>query len=309
MVEDRSRSGLDRRLMMGGALGLAALGPDAPRAQDFERGVRSDSGGRLTTPVTIKDRTLRFAVDSAANASVLASDLLEPLGLRSAGTAEMNTLIALERTPVVRVPRLVAGAVSREDLRMMIADRQGLGGVDGLLGADVLAGARLVMQFERRRMMISRSRTSGGYFFTHGRAGLRYRAPAEQRFINLMIIEGQAGRTAFRGILDTGAQVSIINTAMARATGAAPITLDNGRRTQLVQSPTGLGQEAEAMMLPIMGFGGVSIRRIPVLVGDFHTFDLWGVADQPAMLIGVDVLGRFDTVTIDLRRSEVIFQT
>lgn len=295
--------------MMGGALGLAALGPDAPRAQDFERGVRSDSGGRLTTPVTIKDRTLRFAVDSAANASVLASDLLEPLGLRSAGTAEMNTLIALERTPVVRVPRLVAGAVSREDLRMMIADRQGLGGVDGLLGADVLAGARLVMQFERRRMMISRSRTSGGYFFTHGRAGLRYRAPAEQRFINLMIIEGQAGRTAFRGILDTGAQVSIINTAMARATGAAPITLDNGRRTQLVQSPTGLGQEAEAMMLPIMGFGGVSIRRIPVLVGDFHTFDLWGVADQPAMLIGVDVLGRFDTVTIDLRRSEVIFQT
>lgn len=307
-MQGQAGAGLDRRRLIGAALSATAMAPGLAAAQDFERNVRSDSGRRLTTPVSIDGRTLRFAVDSAANASVLASDLLEPLGLESAGTAEVNTLIALERTPMVRVPRLTAGAVTRENLRMMVADRAGLGEVDGLLGTDVLAGARLVMQFERRRMMISRSRTSGGYFFTNGTADLRYRSPAEQRFTNLMMIEGQAGPTPFRGILDTGARVSIINTAMARAARASPITLDNGRRTQVVQSPTGLGQEAEAMMLPVMGFGGVTLSRIPVLMGDFHTFALWGLADRPAMLIGVDILGRFDTVAIDLRRSEVSFQ-
>lgn len=288
---------------------VAAMAAGPGLVQEFQRGVRSDGGGRLTTPVVINDVTLRFAVDSAANASVIAADLLERLGLTPDGTAEVNTLIALERAPATRVGSLTAGAVRRTGLRMVVADRQGLGGVDGLLATDVLAGARLVMQFDRRRMMISRSRTNAGYFFTHGTADLSYRAPAEQRFVNLMIIEGQAGPTPFRGILDTGARVSIINTAMARATGATPIVLDDGRRTQRVVSPTGSGQDAEAMMLPIIGFGGVSLRRIPVLAGDFHTFALWGLADRPAMLIGVDVLGKFQTVSIDLRRSEVLFET
>ena len=48
----------------------------------------------------------------------------------------------------------------------------------------------------------------------------------------------------------------------------------------------------------------MTISRVPVLVGDLHTFDIWGAADRPAMLMGVDILGLFDSVMIDLKRGE-----
>lgn len=307
MRTDRADATLARRALLAAAP-FALIAPQALAQEPMDR-VRSDSGGRLTTPVRINGSApLAFAVDSAANASVLASDLLDRLGLVASGTADINTLIALETVPVATADLLTAGEVQRTRLRLMIADREGLGGVDGLLGTDVLAGHRLTMQFVRRRMRLSRSRTSNGYLFSEGRSTLRYRAPADQRFNNLMMISGTAGAQPFHGILDTGAGVSIINRAMAQSAGASPITLDDGRRGQIVRSPTGLGQQAEAMMLPILGFGGVTLRRVPVLAGDFHCFDLWGLADRPAMLIGVDVLGRFKTVAIDLGRSELLLE-
>lgn len=299
----------DRRSAI--AAGLCVLAQPGPAAsQDAPlAGVRDDGAGRLTTPVSLNGgRPLRFAVDSAANASVIASDLLVPLGLEIQGTAEVNTLIARETVSVTVAQSLQAGPVSRPDVRLMVADRSGLGGVDGLLGTDVLAGSRLVMEFQRHRMRISRSRTSGGFLFAEGRMAVRYSAPAEQRFTNLMMIEGVAGAVPFRAILDTGARVSIINRVMADAIGARPLVLDSGRRTQEVQSPTGLGQQAEAMMAPLIGFAGVSLRETPVLMGDFHTFDLWGLARQPAMLMGVDILGRFRVVSIDLKRSELVLE-
>lgn len=300
----------DRRAAITGTLCLLAQ-PTAAAAQETAvSGVRDDGGGRLTTPVSLNGGwPLRFAVDSAANASVIASDLLEPLGLTISGTAEVNTLIARETVQVTAVNHIDAGAVARDDTRLMVADRSGLGGVDGLLGTDVLAGSRLIMQFERRRMRIARSRTSGGYMFSEGRSQLRYRAPAEQRFTNLMMIEGMAGSIPFRAILDTGARISIINRVMAEAIGARPIVLNSGRRTQDVLSPTGLSQQAEAMMASHIGFAGVSLRQTPVLVGDFHVFDLWGLSRQPAMLMGVDILGRFRTVSIDLKRGELLLET
>ena len=48
------------------------------------------------------------------------------------------------------------------------------------------------------------------------------------------------------------------------------------------------------------------LDRLAVLMGDFHIFRLLGLADTPAMLMGVDVLGAFERVVIDLKRGEII---
>lgn len=271
-------------------------------------GVRSDSGGRLTLPVRINDITVRFAVDTAANASVVASDLIAPLDLIPGPQINIHTLIAIERVQTVVARTLQTGAVDRRDQRLVVADRSGLGGIDGLLGTDVLAGLRLVMQFNRRRMQVARSRTNGGFLFREGRSTVQYRAPAEQRFTNLMMVDAFAGGTPCKAIIDTGARISIINTALARAARARPLVLDDGSRFQSVQSPTGLSMEAQAMMVPIIGFGGVTLRQVPVLVGDFHTFTLWNLQDTPALLLGADILGLCKRVSIDLGRSEMLLE-
>lgn len=287
-------------------IGLQVTDQRGPFADD----VRSDSGGRLTLPVRLGDGpALRFAVDSAANASVIAADLVGPMGLAPLPSADIHTLVGIETVQRAAVSRLRCGVIDRPGLAMVVADRLGLGGIDGLLGTDVLADHRLVMEFARRRLRISTSRTNAGFLFSEGRSTIRYRAPVEQRFTNLMMIDARSGQVGCKGIIDTGARITIINPPLAQAVDAHSTTLRDGSRTQSVESPTGRAQSAQAMLLPILSFGGVTFRRVPVLMGDFHTFDLWGLKDRPAMLLGVDVLGLFQRVSIDLGRSEMLLET
>jgi hypothetical protein len=37
-----------------------------------------------------------------------------------------------------------------------------------------------------------------------------------------------------------------------------------------------------------------------VAFADLHTFRMWKLIDQPAILVGVDVMSRFQYVTLDL---------
>jgi hypothetical protein len=39
--------------------------------------------------------------------------------------------------------------------------------------------------------------------------------------------------------------------------------------------------------------------------GDFHIFNVWGMQDKPAMIIGMDVLGTAATLSIDFKNQDV----
>ena len=55
-------------------------------------------------------------------------------------------------------------------------------------------------------------------------------------------------------------------------------------------------------------FGDVSIRRVRVTFGDFHIFDIWDLNDEPALIIGMDVLGAMGAFMIDFRLAEIHFR-
>ncbi|HAJ02540.1 MAG TPA: hypothetical protein DCL55_04760, partial [Brevundimonas sp.] len=93
---------------------------------------------------------LRFALDTAASASVLASDLVSRLGLTVGGQVDMHTVVGVERVPWVRAGHIRSGALNRRDPRLAIGDRRGMLGLDGLLGLDLLAGHRLEFRFRGR---------------------------------------------------------------------------------------------------------------------------------------------------------------
>lgn len=298
---------LTRRTMALSGLMTAGFAP-AVRAQDapaFATG--AERRGLLTVPVRVNDQgPFAFAIDSAANASVIAGDLAARLALADGGEVTIHTLVAPEVASTVLAARLRTGALDVRDARLVVADRQAMGGLDGLLGTDLLAGLRLVLNFRRRtRIDVTRPRRHR----EPGGNGVRLNARAtvgEQRFDGLLLIDALARRVRCKVIVDTGAGVTIINTALAVRAQARPMVLPDGTRLSRILSPTGSGAVAEAMILPELQLGGVRVARIPVLVGDFHTFAIWGLADRPAMLLGVDVLGLFDTVTIDLQRGELI---
>ncbi|MGZ9101169.1 MAG: aspartyl protease family protein, partial [Brevundimonas sp.] len=292
---------------LAGLAGLAA--PALVRAQDAPSFATSDQQqGLLTVPVMINDQgPYKFAIDSAANASVIAQDLAVSLALPDAGGVTMHTLIASEQASTVRVPRLRTGALDVRDARLVVNGRQGLLGLDGMLGTGLLAGLRLVLNFRGRgRVNITRPRRRGDYFTDGVRLNARAAATGEQRFNGLLLVDAMAGATPCKAIVDTGAKVTIINTALARQADARPLILPDGSSQSRVLSPTGRAAVAEAMLLPELRMGGVRLTRVPVLVGDFHTFAIWELADQPALLLGVDLLGLFNTVVIDLKRGELL---
>lgn len=301
-----------RRSVLAAAAAIASGGwTSAPAGQDeVVAPEHSDSGGRLTVPVTIEGAgPYFFAVDTAANASVVASDIAVRLGLQPAGDIEMHSLIAREVVPTVHVRSLSSGALHATSTRLALGSRAGLDGTDGLLGGDVLADSRVVMRFRGGGgMTIGRSRTEGGYMFREARRTIRFETPAERRFGTLMMIGAQASGARARAIIDTGALVSLINTRMAEQGRARPISLTTGSRTQKVQSPTGRTMEVSVAILPHIRFGSIILRDLPVLVADLHTFDIWGVQAEPAMLIGVDILALFSEVVVDIRRAELILQ-
>lgn len=301
-----------RRDLAGAGLGLIVPPPSgrdgapSPASQDFA--VEARHRGWLTAPVRIDaGGPYAFAVDSAANASVIASDLVEPLALRPGPDIGMHTLIAREVVRTVRAGRLQTGALDVPEPRLAVASRRAMGGLDGLLGVDLLAGLRLDLAFRgARRLRVSRSRRTPGGYLDGPRPTARMVRAAGQRF-GLLMIEARLNGESALAIVDTGALVSIANTALARAAGALPVVVGDGGANRVL-SPTGRSAGATLMIFPNVQFAGLSLLGTPMLVGDYHTFDLWGLANRPAFLMGIDLLSQFESVAIDLGRGEVLFE-
>lgn len=306
------RSYLDRRAFIGAASGLT-LFPGAACASaslDTDHGAPdsgSDRRGRITLPVYFNEQgPFHFAIDSAANTSVIAADLAERLGLAYDGDAWMNSLVGREAVQMIAASKVKAGSLNFERVRLVRGTRLGLGGTDGLIGSDILGGHRLALNFRSMRARLGRARLEDDSTLDVVRPRVRFRST---RLVGgvLMIEATTNGRTAHI-VIDTGAEVSIINSAMAEMAQAQDLILDDGSTERSVSSPTGRAAVAKAMMLPSLNFGGAHLARLPVLAGDFHAFDVWGLRDQPAMLLGVDVMARFTNIILDLKRGELILE-
>lgn len=315
---------LNRRVLGGALLGgwaaqaypLLAQTPVPPQVPSldlqgqapFRADEATDRVGRSTVPVYINGQgPFRFVLDTAANASVVASDLAESLGIAPAGQLDMHTVIGMERVPAVRAETLSSGSLTATSARLAVGSRAGLIGVDGLLGLDLLAGQRLVLRFRGSgRSSINRTRPDPDPFLGMIRPRVQFQPPRPGVGPHLMLVNATVRGHAVRAVIDTGAQVSLINPALARAAGARPLVSRDAETGQSVQSPTGRQSAAEAMSLRSVHFDQLVLDRLAVLMGDFHIFRYLGLSDTPAMLLGVDVLGLFDRVVIDLARGEII---
>jgi hypothetical protein len=101
--------------------------------------------------------------------------------------------------------------------------------------------------------------------------------------------------------------VTVGNRALRDAVVRA--TPDFGVRLAPVPLISATGQTAmgEFAPLPTLRLGGMAVNQVIGIFAALHIFDLWKLADRPAILIGVDVLRHFHDVTLDFGRKQVIF--
>jgi predicted aspartyl protease len=258
-----------------------------------------DRIGRIVAPVEINGSgPYRFVLDTGANSSAVSEATVRALGLvpDDGPGISVHGVTGSATLPVVRVATLRAGELLLENQRLPVLPSAVFAGMDGILGVDALQDARIEVDFGRDRVTIRRSsgrRAPKGFMVVH----------AWLRSGGLLLVDGQVGRVPVRAIVDTGAERSLGNEALRAA------LVDGARRPRETVATTVVGatpQIAQGLSFeaPAIDIGGARINNLTVTFGDLHVFSIWSLLDEPAILIGMDLLGTLEQFVVDYSRRE-----
>jgi predicted aspartyl protease len=276
---------------------ILAPGTPPPVAADtgpeFATPTTMDRIGRIVAPVMINGRgPFKMMVDTGANRSLITTTVADSLGIDylSAPQVTMNGVTGSAVVPAVLIERLEAGALVFEGLQVPVLPPHLVGDMDGILGIAGLREQRLVVDFDRDRVTIS-----SGKLWDDG----LLRIDAHRVAGGLLAAKARVGRIRVIAVMDTGGQITLGNRALQDALRA------ESREQIEVFGTTEAVMMGDTARVPIIRFGEVSIRRVRVTFGDFHIFDVWNLNDEPALIIGMDVLGAMGAFMIDFRLAEI----
>jgi predicted aspartyl protease len=274
------------------------LADDTPTQFDTSR----DAFEHMMAPVTINGQgPFPFLMDTGANVSCVSRDLAERLALPALPPARVHTVVGVRERPGVLIETLRVGDRSRRGVHAaaLALDK----GLDGVLGVDWLDGQRLEMGFKAKSLAITRSKVDVA------KEGVVAVVPARRRFGQLTIVDADLGGRRINAMIDSGSQLTICNAALRamvstanRRAGSSDAYSRIGMETLLGEAFTG-----EMIYLPFMRLGGLQLGNVPVVYSQMHVFELWGLKDKPAVILGMDLLTQFDTVALDFGRSQVRF--
>lgn len=275
-------------------------GPDAPVSTTGP--AANDRRGRVVAPVNINGQgPYRFIVDTGANRSALSAALLSELGLEPDGEGEVHSVHGVVNAPLVPVNLVRYRDLDIPSQRMPVLGDVMLAGEQGLLGVDGMAGRRLYLDFERRCVEIGPSR--GPYSNASGWSSVR----GELRFGHLVVLRARVAGSRVNVLLDTGSDATMATYALR---GALSERLRRYRhRTQTVaytaSEPVTLDHVVHISELRL---GHLRISNVAAYVGDFYIFRLWGLDQEPTLLIGMDVLSQMGAIAIDYGNGAVHFR-
>jgi predicted aspartyl protease len=272
---------------------------DAPSKADYAARTRPDHIGRIIVSVMVNQRgPFQFALDTGANRSVLAPHLVTALGLHTddGEPIVMNGVTGAAQVPTVLIDRISAGDLTLERQRFPVADAL-TNGIDGILGVDGLQGKQIRVDFVRRRIEIKSARNErpmGGVM----------RIQAKLRFGRLMVTDAYVDNVRVKAVIDTGSEYTLGNDALRAV--LFPFTkapLQN--RNLVVVGETLATQPGERREVRLVKVGDILANRVDIVFGDFYVFKLWDLDTQPALVIGMDIIGSLESMVIDYARCEV----
>lgn len=257
-----------------------------------------DRIGRVWVPVMINGQgPFRLVLDSGAMRSAVNMNVVQSLRLR---TDVSPPVMLLGVTGKAVAPTIVVDNISVGDLSVgpsvlpIIADA--FGGAEGLLGMLGMENKRIYIDFRNDfiNISLSRNRRAAAGFET---------IPFRKDPLNLLVVNARAGGLPVRAIIDTGAQASLGNEALRFA-----LQRQINRKQQSkdeITGATGDMQTGIGVQITPIEIGEISIRDAHVTFGDMHIFERWDIGEEPALVIGMDILGLLDTLVIDYHRQEL----
>lgn len=254
---------------------------------------------RLSVAVFVNGRgPYQFIVDSGADSSVvglrIAKDLQLPLGT----PAILNGMTSRNLVDRVKVDQLTLGTITFTNLQLPALREVDLGGA-GMIGIDALVQQRLMMDFEKRMIKVEDARTPERRY--PGEIVITARRQRGQ----LILTHVTAAGLPLDAVIDTGSQITIGNLALRDK-------LIRGNRDKFITVPvTGVTGQTVDLQLATIGelqLGPVILRDVPMAFADVPPFKLFGLSEEPALLLGTDLLESFRRISLDFKARKVRFQ-
>ena len=280
------------------AHGCEPIGSDVASAAGA---IRKDTAGRPVALVNINGQgPFRFVLDTGANRSVLSRALAARLGLVTSGESVVHSIDGSEVAGLVSLESLSFGSLNLSQGDTPVLDSPMLDGEQGLLGVDGMSGRLLHIDFAKRCVAIY---ASAAQMSMEGWLS----APAQMRFGTMLLVEGEIAGVRVNVLIDTGSDISLANEKFQdslRSVAARTIEYHGGRAFTFGR-PIVLDQ---SVWTPALRLGRTLVNGVTAYIGNFHIFDVWGLQDEPTVLIGMDVLARSREMAIDYEKGVVHFR-
>jgi predicted aspartyl protease len=255
---------------------------------------------RMTVDVNINGTgPHRFVVDSGADTSVIGKRLAAKLGLPDAEPVLLHAMTESTIVDRAKVDTLELGPSIVTNLELPVLNESFIGG-DGMIGLDALVEQRLMLDFDERIITVE-DRYGEPVDFGRNEIIVTGRLRRGQ----LILTEVSAQGHKVDAIIDTGTEVTIGNLALKEE-----LVRHSNRRDQKFEifGVTGATAEIEFAIIRQLKMGPITFSNVPIAFADVPPFEVFGINDEPSLLLGTDLMETFRRVSLDFGERKVRFQ-
>ncbi|WP_162149134.1 retropepsin-like aspartic protease [Asticcacaulis benevestitus] len=264
---------------------------------------RTDANNHLTIEVMIDGKgPYRFVVDTGAERSVIAGNVAAALGLKQDKSIILEGIGGRITVPTVQVANLSFGPFQRHGLALPVLPRSNLF-ADGYLGLDAINGTRVTFDFQNHALHVEQALHQPE---AAGPDTARVRARGNNG--RLRVFDCTVNSVGAIAFIDSGAEVSVGNRALYNKL----ISRNHNPDSSAIMTLTGVtGGTVTGELIPIyrIRIRDLSFTDGTLVIADVPDFSMWKIEeDRPALLIGMDYLRQFSSVSIDYRNKEILFE-
>ncbi len=255
-----------------------------------------DRIGRVWVPVMINGQgPFRLVLDTGATSSAILGSVAETLKLPLTEKARswLQGVTGSAIVPHVIAETIEVGDLLLNDAKLVIVPDV-FGGAQGVLGTQGLMDKRIHIDFRRDMVEIG---------FARGKP----RPPgfAIQKFEvgrgRLAEFDLMVGGVRTRAIVDTGAQQTVGNESLREA---LLLRRRDAQNSDVIGVTLDVVQ-GQRIRVPPIAMGTVQVRNLHITFGEIAIFSHWRLTRDPAMLIGMDIIGTLEAFAIDYPRREL----
>ncbi len=261
--------------------------------------IDEDRADRMTVPVSIEgEGPFSFVIDTGAERTVVSRRIADRLGLEDEPPAELMSIAGRSTVDMVYIPSLQMGSKNYGGLISPVLAARHIG-ADGILGLDGLQDQRVLFDFIDNQITVEDSRTERS-----SRSPREIVVTARRRSGQLIFTDATIAGIKVNVIVDTGAQVSIANAKLQKR--LMQLRNRDGEENALI-AVTGDTLGVEFGRARNFKMGRAQFNSLLVAFADAPPFAQFGMENKPALLLGMDILRRFDQVAIDFQKRKIYF--